>query len=198
MQTQNKSISPWLNTQFAAHQWCSSVSTAIPPEKSEWTPPLKRLLFTFHQPPSEIFSVFSSLQASRYLSYLVYPLCISGAVFSLFYLRQRRWDSGLTRWLSGFTLMASAHPDQCKAAKCLFFPFTVIIRGWSTLWWLVSSCACTPSAETDCVCDVFPWPTSDCSPPLRSLRLWLPFNGASAICQLQGQSCVAMGIFLTV
>lgn len=138
-----------------------------------------------------------SLQASRYLSYLVYPLCIGGAVFSLFYLRQRRWDSGQTRWLSGLTLIASAHSVQCKAAKCLFFfPFTVIIHGWSTLWWLVSSSACTPSAETDCVCDVFPWPTSACSPPLRSLRLWLPFNGASAICQLQGQSCVAMGIHL--
>ncbi|KAI3360856.1 hypothetical protein L3Q82_013077 [Scortum barcoo] len=30
-------------------------------------------------------------QASRYLSYLVYPLCISGAIFSLAYLRQKRW-----------------------------------------------------------------------------------------------------------
>ena len=31
------------------------------------------------------------LQASRYLSYLVYPLCISGAIFSLAYLRQKKW-----------------------------------------------------------------------------------------------------------
>uniref|UniRef100_I3JIC9 Lipid scramblase CLPTM1L n=1 Tax=Oreochromis niloticus TaxID=8128 RepID=I3JIC9_ORENI len=34
-------------------------------------------------------------QASRYLSYLVYPLCISGAVFSLAYLRQKSYYSWL-------------------------------------------------------------------------------------------------------
>ncbi|KAK2844336.1 hypothetical protein Q5P01_010995 [Channa striata] len=32
-------------------------------------------------------------QASRYLSYLVYPLCISGAIFSLTYLRQKSYYS---------------------------------------------------------------------------------------------------------
>lgn len=37
-----------------------------------------------------IFIFGFSLEASRYLSYLVYPLCISGAVFSLAYLRQKR------------------------------------------------------------------------------------------------------------
>uniref|UniRef100_A0A8C7ZWB2 Lipid scramblase CLPTM1L n=1 Tax=Oryzias sinensis TaxID=183150 RepID=A0A8C7ZWB2_9TELE len=35
------------------------------------------------------------VQASRYLSYLVYPLCISGAVFSLVYLRKRNYYSWL-------------------------------------------------------------------------------------------------------
>uniref|UniRef100_A0A3B5PU29 Lipid scramblase CLPTM1L n=1 Tax=Xiphophorus maculatus TaxID=8083 RepID=A0A3B5PU29_XIPMA len=34
--------------------------------------------------------VLFPLQASRYLSYLVYPLCISGAVFSLGYIRQKK------------------------------------------------------------------------------------------------------------
>uniref|UniRef100_A0A3P8T1N6 Lipid scramblase CLPTM1L n=1 Tax=Amphiprion percula TaxID=161767 RepID=A0A3P8T1N6_AMPPE len=34
-------------------------------------------------------------QACRYLSYLVYPLCISGAVFSLAYLRQKSYYSWL-------------------------------------------------------------------------------------------------------
>ncbi|XP_008321633.1 cleft lip and palate transmembrane protein 1-like protein isoform X4 [Cynoglossus semilaevis] len=34
-------------------------------------------------------------QASRYLSYLVYPLCISGAIFSLGYLRQKSYFSWL-------------------------------------------------------------------------------------------------------
>ncbi|XP_044063868.1 cleft lip and palate transmembrane protein 1-like protein isoform X2 [Siniperca chuatsi] len=34
-------------------------------------------------------------QASRYLSYLVYPLCISGAIFSLAYLRQKSYYSWL-------------------------------------------------------------------------------------------------------
>ncbi|KAG8010205.1 Cleft lip and palate transmembrane protein 1-like protein [Nibea albiflora] len=34
-------------------------------------------------------------QASRYLSYLVYPLCISGAFFSLAYLRQKNYYSWL-------------------------------------------------------------------------------------------------------
>ncbi|CAN9514013.1 unnamed protein product [Ophioblennius macclurei] len=38
-------------------------------------------------------------QASRYLSYLVYPLCISGAVFSLAYLRQKSYYSWLINTL---------------------------------------------------------------------------------------------------
>uniref|UniRef100_A0A674NB70 Lipid scramblase CLPTM1L n=1 Tax=Takifugu rubripes TaxID=31033 RepID=A0A674NB70_TAKRU len=37
------------------------------------------------------YCVFFSIQASRYLSYLVYPLCISGAIFSMFYLRQQSY-----------------------------------------------------------------------------------------------------------
>ncbi|KAF3691723.1 Cleft lip and palate transmembrane protein 1-like protein [Channa argus] len=38
-------------------------------------------------------------QASRYLSYLVYPLCISGAIFSLTYLRQKSYYSWLVNSL---------------------------------------------------------------------------------------------------
>lgn len=38
-------------------------------------------------------------QASRYLSYLVYPLCISGAIFSLAYLRQKCYFSWLLNTL---------------------------------------------------------------------------------------------------
>ncbi|XP_072250707.1 lipid scramblase CLPTM1L-like isoform X2 [Leuresthes tenuis] len=38
-------------------------------------------------------------QASRYLSYLVFPLCISGAVFSLAYLRQKSYYSWLINTL---------------------------------------------------------------------------------------------------
>ncbi|KAG7235262.1 hypothetical protein INR49_002867 [Caranx melampygus] len=38
-------------------------------------------------------------QASRYLSYLVYPLCISGAIFSLAYLRQKSYYSWLVNTL---------------------------------------------------------------------------------------------------
>ncbi|XP_027869226.1 cleft lip and palate transmembrane protein 1-like protein [Xiphophorus couchianus] len=38
-------------------------------------------------------------QASRYLSYLVYPLCISGAVFSLGYIRQKNYYSWLVNTL---------------------------------------------------------------------------------------------------
>ncbi|CAL9706283.1 unnamed protein product [Knipowitschia caucasica] len=38
-------------------------------------------------------------QASRYLSYLVYPLCVSGAIFSLVYLRQKSYFSWLLNTL---------------------------------------------------------------------------------------------------
>ncbi|XP_072317302.1 lipid scramblase CLPTM1L-like [Eucyclogobius newberryi] len=38
-------------------------------------------------------------QASRYLSYLIYPLCISGAIFSLAYLRQKCYFSWLLNTL---------------------------------------------------------------------------------------------------
>uniref|UniRef100_A0A3Q1B613 Lipid scramblase CLPTM1L n=1 Tax=Amphiprion ocellaris TaxID=80972 RepID=A0A3Q1B613_AMPOC len=37
----------------------------------------------------------ASVEACRYLSYLVYPLCVSGAVFSLAYLRQKSYYSWL-------------------------------------------------------------------------------------------------------
>ncbi|XP_044063869.1 cleft lip and palate transmembrane protein 1-like protein isoform X3 [Siniperca chuatsi] len=43
-------------------------------------------------------------QASRYLSYLVYPLCISGAIFSLAYLRQKSLVTGV--YAFGFLSMA--------------------------------------------------------------------------------------------
>ncbi|XP_057691529.1 lipid scramblase CLPTM1L-like isoform X2 [Corythoichthys intestinalis] len=38
-------------------------------------------------------------QASRYLSYLIYPLCISGAIFSLAYLRQKSYFSWMVNSL---------------------------------------------------------------------------------------------------
>ncbi|XP_057691531.1 lipid scramblase CLPTM1L-like isoform X4 [Corythoichthys intestinalis] len=45
-------------------------------------------------------------QASRYLSYLIYPLCISGAIFSLAYLRQKR----LRVWVSSSTARSPSAP----------------------------------------------------------------------------------------
>ncbi|XP_024917508.1 cleft lip and palate transmembrane protein 1-like protein isoform X2 [Cynoglossus semilaevis] len=62
------------------------------------------LWFSFAFDNLQFFFLFSStfpdflwfgLQASRYLSYLVYPLCISGAIFSLGYLRQKSYFSWL-------------------------------------------------------------------------------------------------------
>lgn len=163
-------------------------STFIPPEKSKWTPPSKRL----HKPACEIVSVFSSLQASRYVSYLVYPLCISGAIFSLFYLRQRRWESGLKRWLSAFTFDGIC-PNW--SMQNIFFFFFFPLHSYYS--WLINTLVTGEFVCMHTFCwnrRVFPpWPTSDCSPPLRSLRLWLPFNGASAFCQLQGRSCCCRG-----
>uniref|UniRef100_A0A3Q3NNI3 Lipid scramblase CLPTM1L n=1 Tax=Mastacembelus armatus TaxID=205130 RepID=A0A3Q3NNI3_9TELE len=46
-----------------------------------------------------IIDLWFSLQASTYLSYLVYPLCFSGAVFSLAYLRQKNYYSWLVNSL---------------------------------------------------------------------------------------------------
>ncbi|KAK7887225.1 hypothetical protein WMY93_026846 [Mugilogobius chulae] len=48
---------------------------------------------------NDFLLLFSFPQASRYLSYLVYPLCISGAIFSLAYLRQKCYFSWLLNTL---------------------------------------------------------------------------------------------------
>lgn len=169
---QNKSISSWLKTELAAHQWCSSVLNIYPSSVS---------------PGIQIFVLLSLSSVHRWSRFLA---LLSEAK------EVRQWSDTLA-FRPHIDHMCPSWSTQ-SSKMFVFLPFTVFIHGWSTLWWLVSSSACTPSAETHCVCDLFPWPTSACSPPLRSLRLWLPFNGASAICQLQGQSCVAMGIFLTV
>uniref|UniRef100_A0A3B4F7J6 Lipid scramblase CLPTM1L n=1 Tax=Pundamilia nyererei TaxID=303518 RepID=A0A3B4F7J6_9CICH len=55
---------------------------------------------------SERKTVEYDTQASRYLSYLVYPLCISGAVFSLAYLRQKSFTI-IYFWIYNTCLLAS-------------------------------------------------------------------------------------------
>lgn len=114
----------------------AALNYVCPLGKSKFTPP-------FINHPLR-YCVFFSIQASRYLSYLVYPLCISGAIFSMFYLRQQRWEMMMTladlrpfkvwcHWLclSRWKLTTVKQPNV--------FLFPVITTGWSTALWQVSS-----------------------------------------------------------
>ncbi|KAM6994516.1 lipid scramblase CLPTM1L-like isoform 2-T2 [Tautogolabrus adspersus] len=79
-------------------------------------------------------------QASRYLSYLVYPLCISGAIFSLAYLRQKSYYSWLINSLVtgvyafGFLSMAPQLFINHKLKSVSHLQGTVLMyRGVNTL-----------------------------------------------------------------
>ncbi|XP_056300163.1 lipid scramblase CLPTM1L-like [Pseudoliparis swirei] len=87
-------------------------------------------------------------QASRYLSYLVYPLCISGAIFSLAYLRQKSYYSWLVNTLVtgvyafGFLLMAPQLFINHKLKSVCHLQGTVLMyRGVNTLISDLCSCA---------------------------------------------------------
>ncbi|XP_041799172.1 cleft lip and palate transmembrane protein 1-like protein [Chelmon rostratus] len=87
-------------------------------------------------------------QASRYLSYLVYPLCISGAIFSLAYLRQKSYYSWLINSLVtgvyafGFLSMAPQLFINHKLRSVSHLQGTVLMyRGVNTLISDLCSCA---------------------------------------------------------
>ncbi|XP_033958290.1 lipid scramblase CLPTM1L-like [Pseudochaenichthys georgianus] len=87
-------------------------------------------------------------QASRYLSYLVYPLCISGAIFSLAYLRQKSYYSWLVNSLVtgvyafGFLSMAPQLFINHKLKSVSHLQGTVLMyRGVNTLISDLCSCA---------------------------------------------------------
>ncbi|KAE8288587.1 Cleft lip and palate transmembrane protein 1-like protein [Larimichthys crocea] len=87
-------------------------------------------------------------QASRYLSYLVYPLCISGAFFSLAYLRQKNYYSWLINSLVtgvyafGFLSMAPQLFINHKLKSVSHLQGTVLMyRGVNTLISDLCSCA---------------------------------------------------------
>ncbi|PWA33469.1 hypothetical protein CCH79_00007507 [Gambusia affinis] len=86
-------------------------------------------------------------QASRYLSYLVYPLCISGAVFSLGYIRQKNYYSWLVNTLVtgvyalGFLSMAPQLFINDKLKSVSHMQGAVLMyRGVNTL--ISDLCAC--------------------------------------------------------
>ncbi|XP_032374923.1 cleft lip and palate transmembrane protein 1-like protein isoform X2 [Etheostoma spectabile] len=71
-------------------------------------------------------------QASRYLSYLVYPLCISGAIFSLAYLRQKSLVTGV--YAFGFLSMAPQLFINHKLKSVSHLQGTVLMyRGVNTM-----------------------------------------------------------------
>ncbi|XP_026149759.1 cleft lip and palate transmembrane protein 1-like protein [Mastacembelus armatus] len=87
-------------------------------------------------------------QASTYLSYLVYPLCFSGAVFSLAYLRQKNYYSWLVNSLVtgvyafGFLSMAPQLFINHKLMSVSHLQGTVLMyRGVNTLISDLCSCA---------------------------------------------------------
>ncbi|XP_050932264.1 lipid scramblase CLPTM1L isoform X1 [Lates calcarifer] len=87
-------------------------------------------------------------QASRYLSYLVYPLCISGAIFSLAYLRQKSYYSWLVNSLVtgvyafGFLSMAPQLFINHKLKSVSHLQGTVLMyKGVNTLISDLCSCA---------------------------------------------------------
>ncbi|CAK6967571.1 lipid scramblase CLPTM1L-like [Scomber scombrus] len=87
-------------------------------------------------------------KASRYLSYLVYPLCISGAIFSLAYLRQKSYFSWMINSLVtgvyalGFLSMAPQLYINHKLKSVSHLQGTVLMyRGVNTLISDLCSCA---------------------------------------------------------
>nr|XP_046256786.1 cleft lip and palate transmembrane protein 1-like protein [Scatophagus argus] len=87
-------------------------------------------------------------QAARYLSYLVYPLCISGAIFSLAYLRQKSYYSWLINSLVtgvyafGFLSMAPQLFINHKLRSVSHLQGAVLMyRGVNTLISDLCSCA---------------------------------------------------------
>ncbi|KAM3614393.1 uncharacterized protein V6R79_013391 [Siganus canaliculatus] len=86
-------------------------------------------------------------QASRYLSYLVYPLCISGAIFSMAYLRQKSYYAWLINSLVtgvyafGFLSMAPQLFINHKMKSVSHLQGTVLMyRGVNTL--ITDLCTC--------------------------------------------------------
>ncbi|XP_078143461.1 lipid scramblase CLPTM1L-like [Centroberyx gerrardi] len=86
-------------------------------------------------------------QAARYLSYLVYPLCISGAIFSLAYLRYKSYYSWLINSLVtgvyafGFLSMAPQLYINHKLKSVVHLQGTVLMyRGVNTL--ISDLCSC--------------------------------------------------------
>lgn len=147
MQTQTKSISPWLDTEFAAHQWCSSVFNINPSGKIQVNSTFE--MAAVHLSSTTFWNIECVLSSPGMQIFVL--LSLSSV---------HQWSRFLTRLSEAQkvrqrsdTLAFRLHIDLQNVC---FFPLTVIIGGWSTLWWLVSSRARTPSAETDCVCDVFP------------------------------------------
>ncbi|XP_061531473.1 lipid scramblase CLPTM1L-like [Phycodurus eques] len=87
-------------------------------------------------------------QASTYLSYLIYPLCISGAIFSLAYLRQKSYFSWMVNSLVtgvyafGFLSMAPQLFINHKLRSVSHLQGAVLMyRGVNTLISDVCSCA---------------------------------------------------------
>ncbi|XP_049585523.1 lipid scramblase CLPTM1L [Syngnathus scovelli] len=93
-------------------------------------------------------------QASTYLSYLIYPLCISGAIFSLAYLRQKSYFSWMLNSLVtgvyafGFLSTAPQLFINHKLRSVSHLQGTVLMyRGMNTLISDVCSCAATFSSS---------------------------------------------------
>uniref|UniRef100_A0A8C5H167 Lipid scramblase CLPTM1L n=1 Tax=Gouania willdenowi TaxID=441366 RepID=A0A8C5H167_GOUWI len=76
-------------------------------------------------------------QASKYLSYLVYPLCISGAVFSLAYLRQKSYYS----WLINSLVTGVYAFGFLSMAPQLFINYKVPSNSMNTFISDLCSCA---------------------------------------------------------
>lgn len=138
----------------------AALNYVFPSGKSKFTPP-------FINHPLR-YCVFFPIQASRYLSYLVYPLCISGAIFSMFYLRQQRWR--LQIWdlqaLMPLIMSVQMETDHCKRPNVFFFPsqLLLLVDQQPCDWWvhLHAHVVVTQTQflkHLHCVCDMFPdWP----------------------------------------
>ncbi|XP_014867520.1 PREDICTED: cleft lip and palate transmembrane protein 1-like protein isoform X1 [Poecilia mexicana] len=108
---------------------------------------LSRRFYTNKLDEEERKTVEYDMQASRYLSYLVYPLCISGAVFSLGYICQKNYYSWLVNTLVtgvyalGFLSMAPQLFINDKLKSVSHLQGAVLMyRGVNTL--ISDLCAC--------------------------------------------------------